>query len=84
MKQEARPGDGLESPGFSRGEEVNPESPRHLVRIGRDARARRVLAEVGTRCRRVERVPFDVLLDRGRHHAGDRRAICQAPADLSG
>jgi len=23
MKQEARPGDGLESPGFSRGEEVN-------------------------------------------------------------
>src|SRR5690606_21802994 len=46
MKQEARPGDGLESPGFSRGEEVNPESPRHLVRIGRDARARRVLAEV--------------------------------------
>ena len=26
MKQEARPGDGLESPGFSRGEEVNPGS----------------------------------------------------------
>ena len=24
MKQEARPSDGLESPGFSRGEEVNP------------------------------------------------------------
>jgi hypothetical protein len=25
MKQEARPSDGLESPGFSRGEEVNTE-----------------------------------------------------------
>src|SRR5688572_17760689 len=27
MKQEARPGDGLESPGFSRGEEVNIRCP---------------------------------------------------------
>ena len=33
MKQEARPSDGLKSPGFSRGEEVNDETGDYTVSV---------------------------------------------------